>query len=79
MFLCEVAYWAVWRDLAHCAPGAVRRIWFHYPKALYCDVKREHESSEHAKTLGSRPQVGPVELGCGVWLPPPSAILSPPE
>ena len=68
-----------WRDLAHGAPGAVRGIWFSYPKALYFDVKREHEPSEHTKTLGSRPQVGPAELGCGVWVPPPSAILSPPE
>ena len=79
VFLCEVAHWAVWRDLAHGAPGAVRGIWFSYPKALYFDVKREHEPSEHTKTLGSRPQVGPAELGCGVWVPPPSAILSPPE
>ena len=79
VFLCNVAHWAVWRDLAHGAPDAVRGIWFNYPKALYFDVKREHESSEHPKTLGSRHQVGPAELGFGVWVPPPSAILSPPE
>ena len=52
VFLCDVAHWAVWRDLAHGATDAVRGIWFNYPKALYFDVKREHESSEYPKTLG---------------------------